>query len=175
MCIRDSNTGEVLTMFLGILISLPIPLLPVQILWVNLVTDGLPAMALGFDKNSKKIMQELPRQRKEKIFSRGLLRKIIYRGIQIGITSILIFIWSLSYHQDINYARTMVFTTLVFSQICHVFDCRSESSNVFKIGIFSNYYLNIAVLISITLQLAVISVSYTHLLDRLLGELWWEK
>ncbi len=154
------NTGEVLTMFLGILISLPIPLLPVQILWVNLVTDGLPAMALGFDKNSKKIMQELPRQRKEKIFSRGLLRKIIYRGIQIGITSILIFIWSLSYHQDINYARTMVFTTLVFSQICHVFDCRSESSNVFKIGIFSNYYLNIAVLISITLQLAVIYIPY---------------
>ena len=152
------NTGEVLTMFLGILISLPIPLLPVQILWVNLVTDGLPAMALGFDKNSKKIMEELPRQRKEKIFSRGLLRKIIYRGIQIGITSILIFIWSLSYHQDINYARTMVFTTLVFSQICHVFDCRSEANSVFDVGIFGNYYLNIAVLISIGLQLSVIYV-----------------
>ena len=154
------NLGEVLTMFLGILISLPIPLLPVQILWVNLVTDGLPAMALGFDKNDEKIMQELPRKRNEKIFSRGLLNKIIFRGLQIGITSILIFMWSLSYNVDINYARTMVFATLVFSQICHVFDCRSETANVFEIGIFENKFLNVTVSISIALQLMVIYLPY---------------
>lgn len=150
------NTGEILTMFIAALLSLPMPLLPVQILWVNLVTDGLPAMALGVDNNDRNIMFRPPRRKNESVFSRGLSKKIISRGIQIGCSTIFIFTIVLFLQRDLALARTMAFTTLVLSQLFHVFDCRSEYLNAIEAGLLKNKYLVYAVGCSVTMQLAVI-------------------
>lgn len=150
------NTGEVITMFGAAVAGLPLPLLPVQILWVNLVTDGLPAMALGIDGKDGLLMNKPPRNSRESIFSRGLSRKIITRGIQIGLSTLGVFYAVYYLRNDLALARTMSFATLVFCQMFHVFDCRSEFSTIFKVGIFSNIYLVIAVMISSIMQLSVI-------------------
>lgn len=150
------NTGEVLTMLIASLINLPLPLLPVQILWVNLITDGLPALALGIDKNGSDIMCRPPRSRNDGIFSKGLSKKIIIKGIQIGFSTIFVFSLILFSRHDLELARTMAFTTLVFSQIFHVFDCRSEYLNCIEAGIFKNKYLVGAVTCSILMHISVI-------------------
>lgn len=150
------NTGEVLTMLIASLINLPLPLLPVQILWVNLITDGLPALALGVDKNGSDIMCRPPRNKNEGIFSKGLSRKIIIKGIQIGFSTILVFLLVLFSKHDLELARTMALTTLVFSQIFHVFDCRSEYLNCIEAGILKNKYLIGAVTCSILMHITVI-------------------
>ncbi|WP_378952099.1 calcium-translocating P-type ATPase, SERCA-type [Pelosinus sp. sgz500959] len=150
------NLGEVLTMFIASIIGLPLPLLPVQILWVNLVTDGLPAMALGVDPNDHHIMNRQPRNPRESVFSRGLSRKIIGRGLQIGISTVLVFAVVYFAKNDLAEARTMAFCTLVFTQMFHVFDCRSERVSVFEIGLFRNKYLIVATACSIFMQLLVV-------------------
>lgn len=150
------NLGEVLTMFIATVAGLPLPLLPVQILWVNLVTDGLPAMALGVDPNSHDIMNRAPRNPRESVFSRGLSKKIIARGLQIGISTVFVFAMVYFIRNNLAEARTMAFCTLVFSQMFHVFDCRSEKYNVFEIGIFKNKYLILATVCSLFMQLLVV-------------------
>lgn len=153
-----SNVGEIFVMLVAMLLSLPLPLIPVQILWVNLVTDGLPAMALGVDAPEKNVMQEAPRDTKEGIFSRGLGWKIISRGIMIGIVSLIAFM--VAYHQDpqqLDYARTVAFATLVMAQLIHVFDCRAEGG-IFSRNPFGNLYLLGAVLSSVALLLLVLYV-----------------
>lgn len=150
------NIGEVLTMFLASLLALPLPLLPVQILWINLVTDGLPAMALGIDPSTKDIMNRSPRNAGESVFSRGLGYKIISRGIQIGFSTLFVFSLVYFLKNDLALARTMAFFTLVFCQLFHVFDCRSENFSIFQVGIFGNKYLIIAVLVSALMQVAVV-------------------
>lgn len=151
------NIGEVLTMFLAALVGVPLPLLPIQILWVNLVTDGLPAMALGVDHSDPDIMKRKPRHPKESVFSGGLAGKILGRGIQIGLGTLLVFMLAY-YLSDGNLvlSRTMAFTTLVFSQLFHVFECRSERHSPWELGFFGNRYLVIAVSLSVIMQLAVI-------------------
>lgn len=153
------NLGEVLTMFLATLVGLPLPLLPIQILWVNLVTDGLPAMALGIDKADPGIMNRPPREPKESIFARGLIGKIGVRGTMIGLGTLFVFVAGFYMGENMLVARTMAFTTLVFSQLFHVFDCRSEERSIFEIGFFSNPYLVGAVCVSIIMQLSVIYIA----------------
>lgn len=150
------NLGEVLTMFISSLVGLPLPLLPVQILWVNLVTDGFPAMALGVDPNGHNIMSRPPRNPGESVFSRGLSRKIVSRGLQIGCTTVFVFASIYFAKNDLALARTMAFCTLVFSQMFHVFDCRSEMLTVFEVGLFRNKYLLMAAGCSVVMQLSVI-------------------
>ncbi len=155
------NVGEVLTMFLAALAGLPLPLLPIQILWVNLVTDGLPAMALGVDNADKDIMLRSPRHPKESIFSHGLSKKIAARGFQIGLGTLIVFIIGIWLgNGSLETARTMAFSTLVFSQLFHVFDCKSERHTLFEVGIFSNLLLVAAVAISVTMQLSVIYLPF---------------
>lgn len=154
------NVGEVLTMFFAALFALPLPLLPIQILWVNLITDGLPAMALGVDKGDPDIMERRPRHPKESIFAYGLARRIIIRGSLICIGTLLVFIIGFRLSQDLTVARTMAFTTLVFSQLFHVFDCRSERYSIFEIGIFSNIFLVAAVGCSIFMHLMVLYLPF---------------
>lgn len=154
------NIGEVLTMFLAALLGLPMPLLPVQILWVNLVTDGLPAMALGVDPGDANVMQRPPRQPGESVFSRGLSRKIIGRGIQIGLSTLLVFSVIYYIQNDLVSARTAAFATLVYCQMFHVFDCRSETVTIFELTFTSNLYLLIAVVSSSIMQLAVMYVPF---------------
>lgn len=150
------NIGEVLTMFLATLVGLPLPLLAIQILWVNLVTDGLPAMALGVDGMDRDIMNRPPRAPGESIFARGLARKIIIRGTMIGLGTLVVFVVGLFVGGNLLTARTMAFSTLVFSQLFHVFDCKSETRGIFEVGLLSNPYLVAAVATSTIMQLSVI-------------------
>ncbi len=150
------NLGEVLTMFGASLVGFPLPMIPVQVLWVNLVTDGLPAMALGIDPKDQYIMQRPPRSPGESAFSRGLSKKILARGFQIGVSSLAVFAFAYFYRQDLVLARTMSLTTLVFCQMFHVFDCRSEIQTVFEYNLGTNRYLVLAVLCSILMQVTLI-------------------
>ena len=152
------NLGEVLTMFLGMLAGLPVPLLPIQILWVNLVTDGLPAVALGFDPPEKDIMKQKPRDPEESIFSHGLAGLIITRGILIGLATLAVYASLLWFTADIGLARTGGFVTLVLSQLIHVFECKSETRNIFRIPLFNNIFLVLAVICSLVMMLGVIYI-----------------
>ena len=154
------NIGEVLTMFLASMFSLPNPLTPIQILFVNLATDGLPALALGIDNSHDNIMNESPRPRSESIFSRGLWEKILFRGALIGISTIFTFIIGLYMGFSIQTCRTMTLATLVLSQLIHVFECKSEVRTLFEINLFSNKYLLLSVIISIVMILGIIYVPF---------------
>ena len=150
------NAGEILTMFLAMLVGLPLPLRAIQILWINLVTDGLPAMALGVDPVEPGIMQLAPRSPKEGIFSRGLLHKILGRGFVIGLTTVVIFAWTLNSGVGLDEARTMAFATLIVTQLFFVFECRNEEAGSVSAGWFSNPYLIGAWLFSFGLLALVI-------------------
>lgn len=156
-----SNVGEILTMFIAMLMGMPLPLVPIQILWVNLVTDGLPAMALGVDQPEKDLMQHRPRSARENIFARRLGWKIISRGALIGICTLGAFWLSLQYHpletDNLVRAQTVAFATLVMAQLIHVFDCRSSRS-IFHRNPLQNKYLVLAVLSSVLLLLSVVYV-----------------
>jgi len=151
-----SNVGEILVMLFAILLSMPLPLVPVQILWVNLVTDGLPAIALGLDQPEGDVMKKMPRNPREGVFARGLGFKIISRGILIGLVTVAAFYLAYDNNpENLIHARTIAFTTLVMAQLIHVFDCRSEHS-VFARNPFQNVYLVFAVLSSVLLLAGVI-------------------
>ena len=149
-----SNVGEILVMLFAMLLALPLPLVPVQILWVNLVTDGLPAMALGMDKPEDNVMKRAPRDTREGVFARGLGYKIISRGILIGIVTLIAFTYQ-NNPDNLIYAQTVAFSTLVMAQLIHVFDCRAENS-IFDRNPFENVYLVLAVISSIILLLIVV-------------------
>jgi Ca2+-transporting ATPase len=151
-----SNVGEILVMLFAMILSLPLPLVPIQILWVNLVTDGLPAMALGIDSAEEDVMARNPRKPNEGIFARGLGMKIITRGIMIGSVSLIAFLFVyVENPNDLVKAQTVAFSTLVLAQLIHVFDCRSEKS-IFHRNPFENMYLVWAVISSVLLLLVVI-------------------
>jgi Ca2+-transporting ATPase len=154
------NLGEVLTMFLASLLYLETPLLPIQILFVNLVTDGLPAIALGVDPPDKDIMLQKPRPKNESIFARGLKEKILIRGSLIGTCTILAFLVGKYYGMGLNACRTLALGTLILSQLIHVFECRSERHSIFEIKLFTNPYLIGAVLISVTMLCSVLYVPF---------------
>lgn len=151
-----SNVGEILVMFFAMLLALPLPLVPVQILWVNLVTDGLPALALGLDQPEKNVMKRPPRHPNESIFARGLAFKIITRGFMIGLVTLIAFMFAYRQNPEhLEYAQTVAFVTLVLAQLIHVFDCRSDQS-VFARNPFGNMYLVGAVISSLLLMLVVV-------------------
>ena len=151
-----SNVGEILVMLFAMILALPLPLVPIQILWVNLVTDGLPAMALGLDRPEADVMKKKPRDPAEGVFARGLAWKILSRGFLIGAATLAAFLFAYERNPaDLPYAQTIAFATLVMAQLIHVFDCRSEKS-IFARNPFGNKYLIGAVLSSVALLLAVI-------------------
>jgi len=153
------NVGEVLTIFIAMITNLPLPLLPIQILWMNLVTDGLPALALGVDPAEPDVMKRPPRDSRERILSKKMLLNFGFIGMVMCIATLLIFAYNLSQNsQDITKARTMAFSVIVMSQLFYVFSCRSERYPLRKIGIFSNKYLIIAVISSIILQVAPVNI-----------------
>jgi Ca2+-transporting ATPase len=149
-----SNVGEIVTMFVAMLVGFPLPLLPIQILWVNLVTDGLPAIALGVDPAEEDIMSRPPRRVNEGIFARGLSVKILSRGILIGLVTLIVFFWSYrSNPANLALARSMAYATLTMAQMVLVFDCRSVEGGIFKRNFFGNKPLLFAVLSSVILFL----------------------
>lgn len=152
------NMGEILTMFGGIMLGLPFPLLPIQILWVNLVTDGLPAIALGMEPAAPQVMQRPPRPPREGIFSRGLGLKIIFQGLMIGCVTLGVYLIKLNSGAALIEARTAAFAALVFAQLCFVFQCRSEEHTLFQLNPFQNKYLVGAALLSAAMQVIVMTL-----------------
>ncbi|WP_416100997.1 calcium-translocating P-type ATPase, PMCA-type [Clostridium carboxidivorans] len=157
------NLGEVLTMFLSSLFYLDTPLLPIQILLVNLATDGLPAIALGVDPANEDIMIGKPRPKNESIFARGLSEKIVIRGTLIGVCTILAFMVGKLYGYNLKTCRTLALCTLIISQLIHVFECRSEEHSIFQINLFTNVYLLGAVTISITMLICVLYIPFMQM------------
>jgi P-type Ca2+ transporter type 2C len=159
-----SNAGEIWVIFLAPLAGLPIPLLPVHILWINLVTDGLPGLALSSEKSEKDIMQRPPRHPKESIFAKGLGVHVMWVGFLMGALSLGMQAWSLN--DGTTHWQTMVFNTLCLSQMGHVLAIRSESQSFFSMGVFSNKPLIGAVLLTLLLQLAVTYVPFLQPIFR---------
>jgi len=154
------NTGEVLVMFLAVLGGMPLPLLPIQILWINLVTDGLPALALGVDPADRDIMSRQPRSPLESIFANGLLWRTLGSGLFIALVTLAVFWFPWSGAGKLDLARTMAFNTLVMAQLFFVFTCRSEHHSILELGLFTNPKLVLAVLCSAGLQLAVTYLTF---------------
>ena len=153
-----SNAGEIWVMLIAPLIGMPFALLPLQILWVNLVTDGLPGLALSIEPAEKNVMQRPPYPPDENVFGRGMAQKILWVGILMGFVSLGVgyYYWSIG---NPNW-QTIVFTTLTLSQMGNALALRTERESLFKIGFLSNKSLLNAVLLTLVLQLAVIYLPF---------------
>lgn len=151
-----TNSAEVLTIFLAPFLGLPIPLLPTHILWINLVTDGLPALALTAEPAERGVMRRPPRPPQESLFSHGMWQHMIWVGLLMA--SLTLFAQAWAYHTGSSHWQTMAFTVLTISQLAHVMAIRSEKESLFSIGIFSNKPLAIAVVVTFMLQMATIYV-----------------
>jgi Ca2+-transporting ATPase len=154
------NAAEIWTIFLAPLLALPIPVLPIHILWINLVTDGLPGLTLAGEKAEKNIMQRPPRQPDESIFAHGLGFHVLWVGLLMAGITLGVQAWALK--TENNHWQTMVFTTLCFCQMAHVLAIRSERFFLFQQGIFSNWPLIGAVLLTFLLQLLLIYYPPLH-------------
>jgi Ca2+-transporting ATPase len=155
------NTGEILVMFISSLIGWPIPLLPIHILWVNLVTDGLPALALGVDPVDPNIMQRPPRRPDEKVVTKQRAFLMLAQGAFIAFCSLLSFSFVLFIEKEgLARARTAAFIVLACSQLFHSYNCRSMSESLFKLGIFTNKKLILATSVSFLLQMAVVYLPF---------------
>ena len=152
-----TNIGEIVTIFVGLLLGLDSPLLAIQLLWINLVTDSFPAIGLGLEKADKHIMDKKPINPKKGIFSNGLLNKIFFEGCMIGILTLISFyIGKTNYSLDV--ARTMAFASLGMLELFHSLNLRSDNS-LFEVGLFKNKYLSLCIAISLILQILVIVIT----------------
>jgi Ca2+-transporting ATPase len=155
-----SNSGEIWTIFLAPFLGLPIPLLPIHILWINLVTDGLPGLALAGEQAERDVMQRPPRPPKESIFARGMWQHILWVGLLMGGVSLLTQAWAI--HVASAHWQSMVFTVLTLSQLGHVLAIRSEHESLFTRGVFSNPALIGALGLTFALQMAVLYVPWLN-------------
>jgi len=161
------NTGEILVMFISALIGLPIPLLPVHILWINLVTDGLPALSLGMEPIEPDVMNRLPRKPSAPVVTRKGIFLILIQGFFISVFTLLAFVLILFVEKGgIVRARTVAFIVLACSQLFHSFNCRSMTRSIFNLGLFSNAKLVLAVFLSFMLQVAVIYLPFGQKIFR---------
>jgi Ca2+-transporting ATPase len=157
----SSNMGEVLTIFTAVLFGLPLPLIALQLLWINLVTDGAPALALGVEPAEEGIMKRKPRKVQEKIVN-------LRRGIFILLIGLIMMAGTLAAFEiaqpnmDLMYAQTVAFTTLMMFQMFNVVNQRSEDKSVFKIGFFKNKWLLYAIALSIGLQVLVVYLPFLN-------------
>jgi Ca2+-transporting ATPase len=154
--VMTGNCGEIWTIFLAPFLGLPIPLLPIHILWINLVTDGLPGLALAAEPAERDAMRRPPRAPTESIFAHGMWQHIVWVGLTMGAVCLTLQAWALA-TGDAHW-QTMVFTVLCLSQLGHVVAIRSERDSVFTVGWGSNPLLLLAVLGTVALQLATIYV-----------------
>ena len=163
------NLGEVIAIFVAILFDMPVPLIATQILWVNLITDALPALALGVDPGDHDVMKKKPRDPRESFFAHGAGYRAIVGGVLIGTLTLAAFYFGLTefgygvFSDEIPedvliYARTMAFVVLASSQLFYSISLRHESKSIFQIGIFSNMYLVGAIVVGLILQIGVIEI-----------------
>ncbi|MEG2310672.1 MAG: calcium-translocating P-type ATPase, PMCA-type [Clostridia bacterium] len=152
-----TNIGEIVTIFLGLLLGLQTPLLAIQLLWINLVTDSFPALGLGMEKADKYIMNKKPKNSRKGLFSDGLWGKIFFEGTMIGILTLVAFNLGTTLY-GLEVGRTMAFLSLGLIELVHSFNIRSDSESILSIGIFSNKYLIVAFLIGVILQILVVII-----------------
>jgi Ca2+-transporting ATPase len=153
------NMSEVLVMLFAALLGLPLPLLPIQILWMNLVTDGMPALALAVDPKAPDLMKRPPRLPSASLLDSGRLFAIGGEGLMLSVLALGSFSYSLyGLHQSLDQARTVAFTVMVVAQLVHAFNCRSQRYSLFQIGVGTNPALLWAVLLSLGVQVAVLTV-----------------
>ena len=151
-----TNVGEIVTIFIGLLLGIKSPLLAIQLLWINLVTDSLPAIALGLEPEDKDIMNRKPRDSRKSIFSDGLSVKILIEGIMIGMLTLFAFsIGNNLYSLEVG--RTMAFVSLGVLELVHAFNIKSEES-IFKVGVLENKYLVGAFILGTILQVSVVCI-----------------
>ncbi len=151
--------GEVMIILAAVLAGLPLPFLAVQILWINIVTEGIPAMGLAFEKEEPDTMRRKPRNPKEGILTKEIIYRMIGLGVLMAAGSLFLYSW---YFQDLMKARTMAFTTLVMFELFNMFNCRSFRYSSSKIGFFSNKWLFLLVFIAFSLQILAVQ---SHLLS----------
>jgi Ca2+-transporting ATPase len=153
------NAGEIIVIFLSIVLGWPTPLLPVHILWVNLITDTLPALALGMDPGDPRVLEEPPRDPRENLFARGGTMQVIGNGFLIGLITLFVYRYGLiQYSGSLVHARTLAFAVLSLSQLFHAFNLRNLKRSIFGLGLFSNSFLIGALAVGAALQVSVISV-----------------
>lgn len=155
--IMTGNAGEIWTIFLAPIIGLPIPLLPIHILWINLVTDGLPSLALANEPAEANIMKRPPRKSSDSMFSDGVGLHIVWVGLLIGLLCLGIQAWAI---KNNAHWQTMVFTALSLCQLSHVMAIRSDHQFIYKHGILNNKFLLLTVLLTTLLQLAIVYVPF---------------
>jgi Ca2+-transporting ATPase len=158
------NASEIAVMLLGPLLGMPLPLLPLQILWMNLVTDGLPALALGVEPAEANVMKRKPYSSQESIFGRGMAAFIIVLGVVMSLVAL--YVGAHWYRIGDPAWQTLLFTTLIFAQLALAMGVRSEETSIFRLGFFTNRSMVLAVLLTVALQLAVV---YLPFLQALFG------
>ena len=151
-----TNIGEIVTIFIGLILGLKTPLLAIQLLWINLVTDSLPAIALGLEPMEQNIMKRKPRSQKKGIFADGLWGRIVVEGSMLGMLTLVAFYLGNSLY-GLEVGRTMAFVSLGMLELVHCFNIKSEES-IFKVGIFENKYLVGAFVLGTVLQVGVVCV-----------------
>jgi len=158
--IMTCNSAEIWTIFMAPLIGLPVPLLPIHILWINLVTDGLPGLALAAEKTEKDVMQRPPRSTHESLFAHGMAYHIAWVGLLMA--GITLGTQALATHRNNSHWQTMVFTVLSLAQLGHVMAIRSEKEFLFKLGLFSNPQLLVIVFLTFLLQVSVVYLPFAN-------------
>ncbi|MBH0177244.1 MAG: cation-translocating P-type ATPase, partial [Nitrospira sp.] len=152
------NVSEVLVMLFATLFGLPLPLLPIHILWMNLVTDGFPALALAVDPKAPDLMQQPPRQPEARLLDGGRLWAILGQGLLLATLALGAFAYSLLiWQQPVEEARSVAFTVMVIAQLVHAFNCRSDRWSLFQVGVTTNRPLILAVLASLAMQVAILA------------------
>ena len=151
-----TNIGEIVTIFMGLLLGMQAPLLAIQLLWINLITDSLPAIAIGLEPADKDIMNKKPRDNKKGIFSDGLWGKILIEGTMLGMLTLLAFMIGNNLY-GLEVGRSMAFVSLGLLELVHSFNVKSEES-IFSIGLFENKYLIVSFILGVLLQVIVVMV-----------------
>jgi Ca2+-transporting ATPase len=154
----STNSGEVLVLFIASMLFLPLPLLPLQLLWINLITDGFPALALGVEPKERGLMDRKPRDPKAGILAAGMGFHIAWVGALMAVGALGLYVWALPPRLAADEARTLVFYTVAMFQVFHVLAIRVSRESVFTAGFFRNPYLIGAVLLTVALQLAVVYI-----------------
>ena len=160
------NTGELLVMLVAAVVGLPFPLLPLHLLWVNLVTDGLPALALVMDPTDDDVLARPPRNPKEPMLGRAEWTSILATGLLQGSVTLGVFAWSLR-SRDVSEARNLAFSTLVFGEVLRSFASRSPTRLFWEVGPFTNLRLLAVALGSIAAQLAIHHMPFTERIFQL--------
>jgi Ca2+-transporting ATPase len=151
--VMAGNAGEIWTIFLAPFLGLPIPLTPIQILWVNFITDGLPGLALTSEPAEANVMRRPPRPRDESVFAHGIWQHIIWAGLLIGAVSLTACAWAIGHDE---HPQTMTFTVLTFAQLAHVLAIRSETESLWRLGLGTNRFLLGTILASVALHLCIV-------------------